>query len=73
MLRPPLEVGGGHLTVGAEMGEIDHGRFPDPLVDRHVRDGAVAGQEVPGRIHMGVGVTGQRHHRRLEVVAPCVG
>src|SRR3989475_8283311 len=66
VLGAGLEVLRGHLAVGAEMGEIDHGRFAHPLVDGHRGHVATVDQVVERRVDMRVGVTADREHRALQ-------
>jgi hypothetical protein len=64
-----VEIGGRHLAVRAEMGEIDHARVTDPLVDRHRRDVAPVDQKVQRRIDVRVGVAADGQERALQGMA----
>src|SRR2546427_448283 len=63
-----VQLGRRHLAVVPEVREVHHRGLPDPLVDRHGGDVAVAGQEVDRRIDVRVGVAGDGEHRGLEDV-----
>ena len=60
-----LEVGAGHLAVGAEVREIDHGRIAHPLIDRHRGHVVSVDQIVERRVDVRIGVTADRQHRAL--------
>ena len=61
-----LEIGRGDLPVLTEVGQVHDGRRAHPLVHGHLRDVAIAGQEVHGRVHMSVGVAARGEHGGLK-------
>ena len=67
-----LEVGRAHLAVAPRWERFTTAALADPLVDGHLGDVSVARQEMDRRVHVGVGVTGDREDRGLEDVAPGV-
>jgi len=54
VLGAALEILGRHLAVGVQMGEIDHGRLADPLVDGHRGHLAPVDQEMQRRVDVDV-------------------